>query len=378
MPAGPPGPTPRRGRARRFIARAFLLLAVLAIATFGVAWMRSTNACDGPAAATPHTPMKAWTVCEYGGPEVVTLSDLERPVPAATEVLVRVRATSVNPVDWHGMRGTPYLARFVMGLRKPANTRLGTDFAGTIEAVGADVSGVAVGDSVFGAKSGAFAEYVAVPAHEVVRMPSRLTFEQAAAIPVAGTTALQGVRDHAKVAAGQHVLINGASGGVGTFAVQVAKALGATVTGVQSTRNLELVRGLGADHVIDYTAANFTRDTVRYDAIVDNVGNHGLSALQGVLTPEGRYVMIGGPAGRWLDPLPRAISVMLRARVTGRSLEFFIAQLKAEDLAFLARLVEEGKLTPAIDRTFTFDQMRDAIAYQETGKARAKVVVTVP
>src|SRR5688500_4444644 len=283
---------------KRIIGWGVLAIVVALFATGLVAYFRSTNICDEPTAAAPHTPMNAVIYCDYGSPEVVKVEALEKPVPTDSQLLIRVRAAAVNPLDWHYMRGEPYIARSGMGLRKPANTRLGVDYSGVVEAVGKSVTQFKPGDEVFGGRNGALAEYVtAREGGAVVLKPANLTFEQAAAVPVAALTALQGLRDKGQLQPGQTVLINGASGGVGTFAVQIAKSLGANVTGVCSTRNVEMVRSLGADQVIDYTKEDFTKSAQRYDLVLDNVGNHSLSDVRGVVNPDGKYVMVGGQSG---------------------------------------------------------------------------------
>lgn len=276
-----------------------------------VAYWRSTNTCDDRPLGAPVNPMRAVAYCDYGSTDVLTIETIEKPVPTDGQVLVRVRAAAVNPLDWHYMRGTPYVMRLDTGLRKPKVTRLGVDFAGTIEAVGPHVTRFKPGDDVFGGRTGALAEYVTMrETGALVAKPANVTFEQAAAVPIAALTALQALRDRGRIGPGQKVLINGASGGVGTYAVQIARHFGAEVTGVCSTRNVALVRSLGAHHVVDYTRENFTRGTQRYDVILDNVGNHPLRAITRVLTPDGRYVLIGagGPEDhRWIGPLgPRA------------------------------------------------------------------------
>lgn len=256
-----------------------------------------------PAAGVENAPpMRAVVRHAYGGPEVLRVEAVEKPVPTDDQLRIRVHAASINPLDWHYLRGAPYLMRLDSGLTRPTSPRLGVDFAGTVEAVGRNVSGFKPGDEVFGGRNGALAEYVCVSPRAVVAKPANVTFEQAAAVPIAAVTALQGLRDRGKLRAGEKVLINGASGGVGTFAVQIAKVLGAEVTGVCSTRNVELVRSLGADRVVDYTRETFTEGAERYDLILDMVGNHDLLDLRRVLKPEGRYVMIGGSSGRWMRP----------------------------------------------------------------------------
>ena len=359
---------------RRVLSLGVLVLLLAAV----TAYVRSSNDC--PEVSTPgvRTPMRAWVHCEFGGPEVLRRVELERPTPSDSQLLVRVVAASINPADWHAMRGSPLAARVAMGWRVPSEVRFGTDFAGVVEAVGPAATRFQPGDSVFGARTGALAEYVIVRHDRVARKPATMTMEEAAAIPVAAVTALQGVRDQGGVRAGQRVLVNGASGGVGTYAVQIAKALGATVTGVSSTRNVDLVRSIGADHAIDYTTTNFTLDSTRYDVIIDNVGNHSLGDLARVLTPTGRYVMIGGPSGAVLDPLPRVAATVLRSRFSDQSWQFFIAGVNAADLDALAELATQGKLRSVIDRRFAFDDAAEAVRYVETGRARGKVVVTVP
>lgn len=364
----------RLGRIVRWTAGA-LALALVAAAL--AAWFGASNACDHPSAPRGDA-MKAIVRCAYGGPEVLRLEAVEKPTPADDEILVRVRAASLNPLDWHLLRGEPYVGRASMGLRKPKSIRLGVDFAGTVEAVGRNVSRFKPGDEVFGGKAGALAEYVTVRADGAVApKPARLAFDEAAAIPVAAVTALQGLRDEGKLQAGQRVLVNGASGGVGTFAVQLAKVLGAHVTGVCSGRNAELVRSLGADRVIDYTREDFTKGEDRYDLILDNVGNHALSDLRRVLAPRGRYVMVGGPKGRWLDPMPRALHAALLSRLVSQHLGFFLARLDGADLAWLADLASAGHLTPAIERRYALGDVPAAIRHLEAGHARGKLVVVL-
>jgi NADPH:quinone reductase-like Zn-dependent oxidoreductase len=353
-----------------------LVAVVLGIGAFTVAYARSTNDCPLPG-GTVGDGNQAWIQCEFGAPDVLRLHTFARPTPSDSEVLVRVHAVSLNPADWHYMRGTPYLARMVMGLRKPSAVETGTDFAGVVAQVGAAVTTVTVGDTVFGAANGAFRQWVTVRASRVVRKPVAVTLEQAASIPVAGITALQGVRDHGKVGPGMRVLVNGASGGVGTFAVQIAKALGAQVTGVCSSRNVELVQSLGAERVIDYTREDFTATDERYDVIVDMVGNHPLGALRRVLTPTGTYVMIGGSSGSWVDPLPRVAMNALYDRFGDQRMRFFIAKITAADLGAMQRLIEAGQVQPVIDKTYPFSELPQAMRYLETGRARGKVVVRV-
>ncbi len=292
-----------------------------------------------------------------------------------------VRAASVNPYDWHFIEGTPKIMRLGVGLRKPKDTRLGVDFAGTVEAVGKNVTQFKPGDEVFGGRGGAFAEYVCARANRAVALkPANLTFEQAASVNIAGITALQALRDKGNVQAGQKVLINGASGGVGTFAVQIAKSFGADVTGVCSTRNVDLVRSLGADHVIDYTKEDFAKGAERYDVILDNVPNHSLSECRNVLTPKGKYVMIGGGGpndSRWVGPFGRVIHTLLLSPFISQKMGMMMADPSQKDLAILGDLVQTGKVKPVIDRTYKLSEVPAAIAYLEEGHARGKVVITV-
>jgi NADPH:quinone reductase-like Zn-dependent oxidoreductase len=265
------------------------------------------------------------------------------------------------------------------GIGAPKETRLGVDFAGTVEAVGQDVDRFKPGDEVFGGRTGAFAEYITIrEAGNVVKKPDNIGFSQAAGVGVAGVTALQALRDQGKVKPGDKVLINGASGGVGTFAVQIAKSMGAEVTGVCSTRNVDMVRSLGADHVIDYTQTDSTKSDERYDVIVDNVGNHSVSANRNMLVADGRMVIVGGPKGDWLGPLVRPISAMLMAPFVDQQLGMFISHFNQDDLQTLADLMASGELAPVVDREYALAQTADAIRYLEEGRARGKVVITVP
>ncbi len=340
-----------------------------------IAYWTSGNACDGDTAPRGER-MKAIVYCDYGSPDVLKYQDVEKPLPGDDEVLVRVRAAALNPLDWHFMRGTPYVGRIAMGLRKPKVIRLGVDFAGTVESVGRNVTQFKPGDEVFGGRRGALAEYVSVREDRaVVLKPANLTFEQAAAVPVAAITALQGLRDTGRLQPGQTVLINGASGGVGTFAVQIAKSLGAEVTGVCSTRNVDMVRSIGADRVVDYTREDFTKTGHRCDLILDNVGNHSLTECRRALNPAGRYVMVGGPSGRWLDPLPRALNAFVLSRLVTQDMGMFLAELNKKDLIILRDLMEAGKVTPVVDRRYRLSEVPAAIRYLEEGHARGKVVV---
>jgi NADPH:quinone reductase-like Zn-dependent oxidoreductase len=318
---------------------------------------------------------------EYGSPDVLEIRDIEKPEITEGEVLVRVRAAGVNPGDWAIMSGLPYIARPVYGLRKPKNSVRGTDVAGTVEAVGTGVTRFQLGDEVFGWCSGlggAFAEYASASEEALAPKPANLTFEQAAAVPMAGLVALQALRDHGGVRAGQKVLINGASGGVGTFTVQIAKALGAEVTGVCSTGNVEMVRSIGADHVIDYTREDFTRKEQRYDFILDNVANHSLSDLRRALTPTGTLVPNGGGFdNHWFAGGGRVIGAHVLNRFVSHTLRPFLVAPKLEDLLDLKDLIEAGKVVPVIGRAYPLSETLQAINHVGGGHAKGKVVITV-
>jgi NADPH:quinone reductase-like Zn-dependent oxidoreductase len=321
--------------------------------------------------------VKAIIYRDYGSPDVLRYEDIETPTPAEHEVLIRVRAASVNPLDWHFMRGRPYVMRLGAGLRKPRARQLGVDVAGQVEAVGGNVTHFKPGDHVFGGCRGALAEYVCASESRLIRKPDRLTFEQAAAVPVAAYTALQGLRDKGHVQTGQHVLINGAAGGVGTFAVQIAKSLGAHVTGVCSTTNVEMVRSIGADRVVDYTQEDFSARGTQYDVMFDCIGNRSLSACLGALTPRGTYVVVGGPNGRWIGPLASLLKTLVLSPFVSRKLVGCLAKPNIDDLTAVCELMTAGTLTPVIGRQYRLCEAPDAIRYLETGHARGKVVVTV-
>ena len=325
--------------------------------------------------------MRAFVLDRYGSPDRFQLTDLDRPEPAAGEVLVRVRATSINPYDWHHMRGEPLLARPSMGgPRRPRHRVLGCDLAGEVAAVGTGVTGFEPGDRVYAlVDSGGFAEYATVPVRLLARMPANLTYEQAAAVPMAGVTALLAVRDDGGVRSGSAVLVNGATGGVGTFAVQIAAAYGAKVTAVCRGRNADLVRSIGADEVIDYTVEDFTRSARRYDVLLDVAGSRPVRACRRVLVPDGTLVAVGGPAGRWVQPAGH----VLGAAATG----LFVSQRmvradavrseRRQKLDTLTGLIEAGQVTPVVDRTYRFEDLPDAVRHQEAGHSPGKVVVTV-
>jgi NADPH:quinone reductase-like Zn-dependent oxidoreductase len=317
--------------------------------------------------------MKAFVYTEYGSPDVLQLKEVEKPAPKDNEVLVKVYAASVNPADWHLMRAEPFLARLENGLLKPKNTKLGADVAGRVEAVGKNVSQFQAGDDVFGELPlnllGSFAEYVCAHEDALALKPARLTFEQAAAVPLAAFTALQGLRDKGQIRQGQKVLVNGAAGGVGTFAVQIAKSFGTEVTGVCSTRNLDMVRSIGADHVLDYTREDFTRTGQQYDLIFDAVGNRSVSDYRRALSPNGICAVAG------FTSLSRLFQIML---LGGKNIGLMeTARGNKKDLLILKELLEAGKIVPVIDRTYPLREVPEAIRYLETKHARGKVVIKV-
>jgi NADPH:quinone reductase-like Zn-dependent oxidoreductase len=326
--------------------------------------------------------MKAVTRDRYGPPDVLQLREIEKPSLTPDGVLVRVHAASINPYDWHMLRGVPYLVRLMEGVRTPKAKVLGADAAGVVQAVGSEVQEFKPGDEVFGTRYGSLAEYFHGRERNFVGKPSNSTFEEAAALPLAGVTALQGLRDRGRLQSGQRVLINGAAGGVGTFAVQIAKWLGAHVTGVCSTKNVELVRSLGADHVVDYTVDDFSRNRSRYDFIFDVVGNRSLRDFRRALTPDGTFVFVGGGGveasqGHLLGPLVRSMRGSVLSRFVSQDLLPFLAKITKDDLLVLKKLVETGKVKPIVDRTYPLSEAADAMRYLETGHARGKVIVTV-
>ncbi|HEV2375043.1 MAG TPA: NAD(P)-dependent alcohol dehydrogenase [Streptosporangiaceae bacterium] len=333
--------------------------------------------------------MRAAVYTRYGPPEaVVEVRDAEKPVPGENEVVIAVEAAAVNPLD-AVTEGRPWTLRIMTGLRRPKVTRLGVDVAGLVEAAGAEVTGVGPGERVFGwcvddvsgaavwvHSRGAFAEYACVPAAMVTAKPDNVTPAQAAAAPVAAVTALQGLRDRGGVQQGQTVLVNGAAGGVGTFAVQIAKWLGAQVTAVCSTANVDMVRSIGADHVIDYTLSDFTSSKHHYDVIIDCIGNHPLSACRRVLAARGTYVAVGGPSSRWVAGLlARPIAIMVLSPFVRQKLVTFVASPSPEDLATIRDLMAAGKVTPVIDRCYGLDEVSEAMRYQQAKHARGKVVI---
>jgi NADPH:quinone reductase-like Zn-dependent oxidoreductase len=322
--------------------------------------------------------MKAIVAERYGPPDMLELRDVDKPVIADDQVLVRVHASSVNPAEWYRVTGPYFVRLFGEGLRKPKSSSVGADVAGRVEAVGKDVEEFQPGDEVFGTSGAAWAEYAPARAVRLVRKPAKLSFEHAAAVPIAAITALQALRDHGQVRPGQKVLINGASGGVGTFAVQLAKSFGAEVTGVCRSRNVDMVRSLGADRVVDYTQEDFTRRGERHDLMLDICGSRSFSEFRRVLTPEATVVVVGAPmSNRGLGPLSHVIGTRLTSVGRSQTVKFFIAKVTKEDLTFLQELLEAGKVTPVIDRRFELSEVPDALRYLGEGHARGKVVITV-
>ena len=313
----------------------------------------------------------------YGRPDVLEVRDVDKPALGDDQVLVRVHASSVNPVEWYGVSG-PYFARFGNGMRRPKDQTVGADLAGTVEAVGRDVTSLEPGDEVFGTSGASWAEFTLAREERLAKKPANLTFEEAAAVPVAGITALQALRDKGHVQPGQKVLVNGASGGVGTFAVQLAKTFGAEVTAVCSTRNVEQARSLGADRVIDYTKEDFTELGVRHDLMLDIAGSRSFLDARKVLTPEAIFVLVGGRMTyRGLGPLPHVGATIFKSRFRSQTVTFFVAKITTADLTFLADLLESGRIRAIIDRTYAVQDAPAALAYLGEGHARAKVVITV-
>jgi NADPH:quinone reductase-like Zn-dependent oxidoreductase len=365
-------------RILKWTGATLLFALILSIFAGFIAYWRSTNECDRKIA--PNNPMKAIRYCEYGPPDVLHMEEIEKPVPNDDELLVRVRAASLNFIDAGLVRG-PWVLRFMTGLRKPKFTGFGLDFAGVVQAVGKNVTEFKPGDEVFGGKLGSVAEYICVRKDRVALKPANVTFEQAGAVKHAGLTALQGLRA-GKIHAGQKVLINGASGGVGTFALQIAKAFDTEVTAVCSTRNVEIARTLGADHVIDYTKENFTNSEERYDLLFDNVQNHSMSERRRILTPDGICVLAGigssaGPIQEQLGRIARGLGAGLWSRFTDHQFVQYTTTMKHADLKFLSDLMAKGKVKPFVEKSYPIAQTAEALRYFEQGHARGKIVIEV-
>lgn len=356
----------------------FLALVLLSIAALAVTIGYTANCTDAPDLTGSGETMKAVVARCYGGPEVLEYLDVAKPAPGPEDILVEIKAAAANPLDYHYMRGSPYPMRLASGIGRPTDSRTGVDFAGVVVATGKAVTKFAVGDAVFGGRSGAFAEFVLVPENRAIaKIPDKVSFEEAAAIGIAGVTALQALRDDGHLVAGEKVLINGASGGVGTYAVQIAKALGAEVHGVCSTRNVEMVRSLGADQVFDYKKENYIDSGNEYDLIVDMVGNHPLSANRRVLKADGRMVLVGGPKGNWLAPFWNPLKAAMYSPFVEQQIGMMLAVLNGEDLEYLADLMASDQLTTQIDTRYPLENTADALRYLETQRARGKVIISM-
>jgi len=356
------------------------ILIFLGVATSSLAlYISHDSACEpAPATSAGSETMKAIVYRCYGSADVLAFEDVEKPTPAEDEVLVKVVAAAVNPLDWHFMRGTPYFLRLMTGVGAPDFTGLGVDFAGTVEAVGSSVKRFKPGDDVFGGTNGSFAEYVT--AHEtgaLAMKPANVSFEQAASSPIAAITALQALRDIGKLEPGQKVLINGASGGVGTFAVQIAKSFGAEVTGVCSTRNKEMVLSIGADHVVDYKREDYTESGKKYDLILDMVGNHSLSENRAALEDDATFIIVGGAKGNWLGPMMGPIKALLLSPFVDQEFVMIIAEQRAVDLVTLGELMQAGAMTPVIDSRYPLSEVPAALRHSEDGHARGKIIINM-
>lgn len=356
------------------------IIGLLVIAIAALALTLSHNSACTPAQdmVSGSTPMQAIIYSCYGSPEVLKLEKIAKPIPDDDEVLVEIRAASVNPLDWHYMRGSPYFMRLMSGIGAPESQSFGVDFAGTVQSTGSKVTKFKPGDEVFGGAAGAFGEYVALGENGALAIkPANMTFEQAASMPIAAVSALQALRDAGEISPGMKVLVNGASGGVGTFAVQIAKSFGAEVTGVCSTRNVELVRSLGADHIVDYKREDYTRGDKQYDLIIDNVGNHSPLANRQAMTPDGILVMVGGPSGDWIGPMLRLLQAAVLSPFVDQAFVPFLGNLNQADLEILAQLGESGKISPVIDQHYSLEDVPEAIRYSESGRARGKIIIEV-
>ena len=360
------------------IINGFLSVLCVAVVALAITISYTSECTPPPSIADGVDTMKAVVSRCYGGPESLEYLDVAKPEAGPKDIVVEVKAAAVNPLDYHYMRGSPYLMRLSAGIGSPSDQRMGVDFAGVVVEVGGEVTKLAVGDAVFGGGSGAFAEYVVIPEDRAVAAkPDNVSFEEAAAIPIAAVTALQALRDDGRLMRGEKVLINGASGGVGTYAVQIAKAFGAEVHGVCSTRNVESVRALGADHVFDYKNVNYTETDNEYDLIVDMVGNHSLTANRRVLKPQGRMVLVGGPKGNWLAPLWPPLKAMMLSPFIDQEIGMILARLKGDDLEYLASLMSDGRLTSRVDTRYPLSETAEALRYLETKRARGKVIIAM-
>ena len=361
------------------IANGLLGTLVLGVTVLALVMSHTSECVPSPVPTGETTTMKAVVATCYGSPDVLQFADIEKPVPGDDEILIKVKVASVNPLDYHFMTGTPYILRLMAGVGAPDDHRIGSDFSGTVEAIGKDVTKFQVGQEVFGGGNGAFAEYLIK--HQdttgAVVKPGPVSHEQAASIPIAGITALQAVRDHGKIKPGDKVLINGASGGVGTLAVQIAKHYGADVTGVCSTRNVEMVRSLGADRVIDYKTDNYTQEPEQYDVILDMVGNHSISDNRNVLKPEGRMVMVGGQKGNWIAPFLGSINSAMIGPFIDQQIGSMLAEFNPEDLTMLADLIQSGELEVFIGSRFPLAETADAMRISGKQRARGKLIIEI-
>jgi NADPH:quinone reductase-like Zn-dependent oxidoreductase len=360
------------------ILSGIIITLTVAITALSLVISKTDDCVPATAVSSDSELMKAIVYRCYGSADVLEYADVVKPIADDNDVLVKIKTSSVNPLEWHYMRGSPYLLRLMTGLGAPDDTRLGTDYSGVVEAVGKNVTKFKVGDEVFGYTNGAFAEYTVVREDRgIVLKPANVSFRQAGSIGITGATAIQALRDIGKIERGQKVLINGASGGVGTLAVQIAKSFGAEVTGVSSAKNHPMVKSIGADHMIDYKTENYTESGIKYDLIIDMIGNKSLLNNRDVMTEEGRLVMVGGAKGDWIAPLLGLINSMVISPFVDQKFEKIIAQLKTEDMQFLAEMMEKGTLIPILDDSFPLNKTADAIRYSESGRARGKIVIEV-
>ncbi len=352
---------------------------VVLIAALAITISYTSSCPTTPAYSGGGETMKAVIYRCYGSADVLEVADVEKPSPGPGQVLVRVRAAGVNPYDWHHMYGSPYLMRLGIGLGAPEDHRMGVDYAGVVEAVGDEVTRFVVGDRVFGGAAGAFAEYVVVRQEgSIARLPNRSTFAEGAGIGIAAITALQALRDSGGLVPGEHVLINGASGGVGSYAVQIAKSMDAKVSGVCSTRNVELVESLGADHVYDYKVEDYTESGEQFDLILDMVANQSLSANRNVMPSEGRHVLVGGKKGNWIAPLIAPLAAMIQSPFVDQQHGMMIARFNQADLDYIGDLIAAGELVTAIDSTYPLEKTADAIRHSESRRARGKIIIEIP
>ena len=356
----------------------FLGVIVIAVVSLMVTLSYTSDCTDIPPTEPGENKIKAVAHYCYGSSDLLAVEWVDKPVPADNEVLVKVHRAGVNPLDYHSMRGAPYLMRLGKGIGKPERSIMGADFSGVVESVGNKVTRFKPGDEVFSGTRGAYSEYLTIAEDRGIALkPSNMSFDQSAAVAVAAITALQALRDQGELKAGEKVLINGASGGVGTFAVQIAKAIGAEVAGVCSSRNIDMVKSLGASKVFDYKKEDYTVSGEKYDLIVDMVSNHSISKNRDALVPGGRYIIVGGAKGNWLGPLTQPLAAMIQDPFVDETLKFFVAEFKQEDFEYLSELMQSGKMTPQIDRHYKLDEIAEAITYSESRRAQGKIVIDI-